>query len=102
MTRLLVNGKRPQAGLEGRLAAAYELHRLADVADRAAWRTWHSRCCSMWRAASAPWTASCAGVTGVASGTEATRAAMADLVVENLHCYFTTGRLVTPVPCSPA
>jgi lactate dehydrogenase-like 2-hydroxyacid dehydrogenase len=38
----------------------------------------------------------------VASGTEETRAAMADLVVENLHCYFTTGRLLTPVPWSPA
>jgi lactate dehydrogenase-like 2-hydroxyacid dehydrogenase len=38
----------------------------------------------------------------VASGTEETRAAMADLVVENLHCYFITGRLLTPVPWSPA
>jgi hydroxypyruvate reductase len=34
--RLLVNGKLPQAGLEGRLAEAYELHRLHEEADRAA------------------------------------------------------------------
>ena len=36
----------------------------------------------------------------IASGTEETRAAMADLVVENLHSFFTTGRLKTPVPWS--
>lgn len=34
--RLLVHGKLPQAGLEGRLAEAYELHRLHEEADRAA------------------------------------------------------------------
>ena len=38
----------------------------------------------------------------VASGTEETRAAMADLVIENLHSFFASGRLTTPVPWSPA
>lgn len=37
----------------------------------------------------------------IASGTEETRAAMADLVVENLATFFASGRLVTPVPWSP-
>ena len=37
----------------------------------------------------------------IASGTEETRAAMADLVVENLRSFFTTGQLKTPVPWSP-
>jgi len=37
----------------------------------------------------------------IASGTEETRAAMADLVVENLNSFFASGRLVTPVPWSP-
>jgi hydroxypyruvate reductase len=37
----------------------------------------------------------------IASGTEETRAAMADLVVENLSSFFTSGRLLTPVPWSP-
>jgi lactate dehydrogenase-like 2-hydroxyacid dehydrogenase len=36
----------------------------------------------------------------VASGTEETRAAMADLVFENLRSYFSTGMLKTPVPWS--
>ncbi|MGM9490709.1 2-hydroxyacid dehydrogenase [Ideonella sp. YS5] len=38
----------------------------------------------------------------IASGTEETRAAMADLVVDNLSSFFTSGRLITPVPWSPA
>lgn len=38
----------------------------------------------------------------VASGTEETRMAMADLVIENLRSFFATGNLVTPVPWSPA
>ena len=37
----------------------------------------------------------------IASGTEETRAAMADLVVENLAAFFSSGRLLTPVPWSP-
>ncbi|MFZ5549683.1 MAG: 2-hydroxyacid dehydrogenase [Pseudomonadota bacterium] len=38
----------------------------------------------------------------MASGTEETRAAMADLVVDNLQRFFATGTLATPVPWSPA
>jgi hydroxypyruvate reductase len=34
----------------------------------------------------------------LASGTRETRQAMADLVLANLHSYFETGRLLTPVP----
>jgi hydroxypyruvate reductase len=37
----------------------------------------------------------------IASGTEETRAAMADLVVDNLASFFSSGRLLTPVPWSP-
>jgi hydroxypyruvate reductase len=37
----------------------------------------------------------------IASGTEETRAAMADLVVDNLQRFFATGTLATPVPWSP-
>ena len=34
----------------------------------------------------------------LASGTHETRKAMADLVRDNLHAYFSTGRLLTPAP----
>lgn len=37
----------------------------------------------------------------VASGTAETRAAMADLVIENVRAFFATGVLKTPVPWSP-
>jgi lactate dehydrogenase-like 2-hydroxyacid dehydrogenase len=37
----------------------------------------------------------------VASGTAETRAAMADLVIDNLRGFFATGTLKTPVPWSP-
>lgn len=37
----------------------------------------------------------------IASGTAETRAAMADLVVENVRGFFASGRLKTPVPWSP-
>jgi len=37
----------------------------------------------------------------IASGTAETRAAMADLVIENLRSFFSSGTLKTPVPWSP-